>query len=84
MTNRLTEADMNPLKRAELRIVMSAAQPLQPHEREKFLRDVASELEKLRSDLGPGLVSRIAREAQRQYFSPPIFTGHRGQSRHDW
>ena len=56
MTNRLTEADMNPLKRAELRIVMSAAQPLRARAREipPGCRERAGE--SLRSDLGPGLV----------------------------
>ena len=63
---------------AELEVVMSAARPLQPHERDQFLRDVAAELERYRSDIGPGLVARVAREAQRKVFDPPSFSGDRG------
>jgi hypothetical protein len=35
---------------------------------------VAGELEKYR-ELGPGLVSRVSRELQRQHFNPPSFRG---------
>jgi hypothetical protein len=57
----------------ELLIVMSAARPLAPQDRDRFLRDVAGELEKYRSDIGPGLTARICRDAQRRHFNPPSF-----------
>ena len=53
----------------------SAAQPLAPEDRARFLQDVAAELEKLRSDLGPGLIARVTRDAQKRHFDPPSFTG---------
>jgi hypothetical protein len=67
----------------ELEIVMSAAAPLPPQDRSRFLIDVAAELEKHRSDLGPGLITRVVRELQRKHFAPPTFTNHRGASKYD-
>jgi hypothetical protein len=41
----------------KLRIVMAAAQPIAPQDRDRFLRDVAAELEKYR-EVGVGIVGR--------------------------
>ena len=70
----LSQVDMPiSLSDDELRIVMDCAQPLQPHERARFLQDVAAELDRYRSDIGPGMVSRVAAEAQRRHFDPAQF-----------
>ena len=62
----------------ELRNILDNAQPLAPEDRSKFLEAVAEELGKFR-DLGPGLVGRVAREAQKRYFAPPSFQGDRSK-----
>jgi hypothetical protein len=67
----------------ELAIILSAAQPLAPQDRSRFLQDVAAELGRYQ-EVGPGIVSRVTREAQRRYLSPPTFTGHRGIAKHGW
>ena len=59
----------------ELHIVMDCAQPLAPKDRDAFLRDVAAELEQHPTELGRGVVHRIARELQSRYFDPPSFVG---------
>ena len=58
----------------ELQIIQDCARPLPPEDRAKFVEAVAGELEKYR-ELGPGLVSRVSRELQRQHFNPPSFRG---------
>ena len=57
---------------SEMQTVMTAAAPLPPQDRDKFLRDVAAELAK-HPEIGAGLVARVAAEAQRRYFAPPTF-----------
>jgi hypothetical protein len=57
----------------ELQIVLTAAKPLQAHQRAAFLEEIATELAKHGGVVGPGLVSRLAREIQRRHFDPPIF-----------
>ena len=39
---------------------LAAARPLQPHERDQFLRDVAEQLARYQ-EVGPGIVSRVKR-----------------------
>jgi hypothetical protein len=54
----------------ELLIIENCARPIPVQDRDRFLRDVADRLAEFR-ELGPGLVSRVAREAQRRVFRPP-------------
>jgi hypothetical protein len=62
----------------ELKILMSAAAPLEPKARIEFLRAVAAELA-THSELGDGLVARVVRELQRRYFDPPKFPNGHGK-----
>jgi hypothetical protein len=58
------------LSDAELAMVMAAAQPLAPEQRDGFLQAVAAELAQIPA-VGPGAVHRICRQLQREYFDPP-------------
>jgi hypothetical protein len=53
----------------ELAIVMQAAAPLLPRDRDEFLRDVAVELSRY-VELGPGIVGRVVAKL-RQHLNPP-------------
>jgi hypothetical protein len=55
---------------AELDAVMLAARPLAHDVRDAFLQHVAQELSAC-SEIGPGTVNRVCREAQRKFFDPP-------------
>ena len=57
------------LSETELQIVMEAARPIRPRDRNQFLRDVAAELEK-HELLGQGLVTRICSKLQHQHLAP--------------
>ena len=61
----------------ELSIVHSAARPLQPQAVEPFIAAVAERLHGYR-ELGPGVIFRIAREVQREFFDPPKLNGRTG------
>jgi hypothetical protein len=55
---------------AEITAIMSAARPLQPQDRSRFIEIVSRQLKgKL---VGDGLLHRICREAQREVFAPPL------------
>jgi hypothetical protein len=54
----------------ELSAVMTAAAPINVERRNAFLQQIASELAKC-DEIGPGLIHRIVRETQRQFFDPP-------------
>ena len=54
---------------AEPEHIMTAARPLPPKLRGKFLRAVATELEQ-RHQRGPGVIYRAYRGLQRKYFDP--------------
>lgn len=54
----------------ELQIVMSAAAPIRPADRDQFLRDCASELSKFEV-IGPGIIARVAAKVQREHMNPP-------------
>lgn len=56
----------------ELAAIMDAAKPLQPHQRDQFLREVADELAK-HELIGPGIVSRVASRLQRQHLTAPRY-----------
>jgi hypothetical protein len=63
---------MSPIKLSddELSAVLAAARPLPVDLRDPFLHAVAHELSG-RAEVGPGVVHRVCRELQRQFFSPP-------------
>jgi hypothetical protein len=58
------------LSDSELSAVFDAARPLEPHARDAFLQHVADQLSTC-VEIGPGVVARVCREAQRQFFDPP-------------
>jgi hypothetical protein len=64
---------MTPLKLndSELNIVMRAAQPLAPKDRDAFLQDVAKHLATL-PVRGDGIVHRVCAEVQRRHFDAPV------------
>jgi hypothetical protein len=62
---------MLKLTDSELDIVMTAAAPLDPISRRSFLEVMAVELAR-HETFGDGVVFRVAREAQRRFFSPPL------------
>ena len=49
--------------------VLRYAQPLDPESRGKFLVEVAQKLNG--HEVGDGILSRVCRETQRQFFDPP-------------
>ena len=56
---------------AELDIVLAAARPLAPSDRDAFLQLVAVELRNAGSELGPSAVYRICAELQRRFVHSP-------------
>jgi hypothetical protein len=54
----------------ELDAIMNAAKPLQPANRDRFLRAVAEAITAL-PEVGPGSVHRAIAELQRHYFVAP-------------
>jgi hypothetical protein len=63
------------LSTEELDLLLALAQPIEQRERERFLREVAQELEAASAQTGigpgPGVVHRMARTVQRRFFDPP-------------
>jgi len=59
------------LSDSEITSIMAAARPLQPRDRDAFVREVAAVLA-VQPQLGDGIVGRICREIQRRYFDPPL------------
>jgi len=55
---------------SELEAIMTAAKPLQVHQRDGFLRDIAEELVKL-PVIGNGARHRIITTVQRRHFNVP-------------
>jgi hypothetical protein len=62
---------MITLSDSELAAIVDAARPLQPRDRDQFLRDVAAELGRYEL-LGPGIVGRVVARTQRKYFVAPV------------
>jgi hypothetical protein len=63
---------MLSLSDSELDVLMTLAAPIEPAMRDPFLRAVAIELERYSAEaIGPGLVSRVGRELQRQFMGAP-------------
>jgi hypothetical protein len=56
----------------DLDAIMRAATPLQPHQRDGFLRDIADEISKLPA-VGPGSLHRVIMIVQRRHYDPPDF-----------
>jgi len=71
-----------PLKLSDeqLDAVMRAAQPIAPHRRGAFLRDLADTLA-VAGELGDGIVARVCRETQRKHFDVPDL-GHGDHSKY--
>jgi hypothetical protein len=65
-SHRREEALPISLDDAELAVIKTCATPLRPWQRDRFLKTVARELERHSGELGPGVISRIARSAQQQ------------------
>jgi len=55
---------------SELQAVMDAAKPLQPRDRDRFLRAVAQAIAAL-PEVGPGSVHRAINATFRMHFDPP-------------
>lgn len=68
---------LSSLSSDELSIIHSAARPLQPQAVEPFLATVAERLHDYR-EIGPGVIFRVAREVQREFFDPPKLNGRTG------
>jgi hypothetical protein len=68
------------LSGADLESVMTAAAPIQPQDRDGFLQAICAELAKY-PEVGPGLILRVIRQTQREYFDPPDLRG--SVSKHD-
>lgn len=66
----------------ELAAIMSAAAPLQPHQRSQFLRDVVAELAKYEV-VGPGIIGRVTAKLQREHLNPSRLH-HHGVSKFGW
>jgi hypothetical protein len=61
------------LSDSELEVVMTLAAPIDPAMRDPFLRAVAIELGRYSAEaIGPGLISRVGRELQRQFLTPSL------------
>ena len=60
------------LSDSELDIIMHAAAPLQPQDRDGFLQAVAKRLAEMPEQRGDGVVYQIVREVQRKHWDPPI------------
>jgi hypothetical protein len=69
------------LSDAELTAVFNAARPLAHDIRDAFLQAVAEQLSTC-SEIGPGVVARVCREAQRQFFDPPALEDRRTSSKY--
>jgi hypothetical protein len=65
---------------SELDAVLAAVRPLPIDLRDPFLHAVAHELSG-RAEIGPGVVHRVCRELQRQFFAPPDLSRSRDVSR---
>ena len=61
--------------------VVAAARPLEPHQRDAFLQDVAAALANC-GEVGPGVVHRICATVQRRHFDPPTLAQGAGWSKY--
>ena len=65
---------------SELEAIMTAARPLQVHQRDAFLRDIATELAAL-PVIGNGVLHRIITTVQRRHFNVPDLRVSESRSR---
>ena len=65
----------------QLEIIMRHAEPLEPRDRDQYLRRVADLLSG--HTIGDGTVSRAARQAQSEIFKAPVLHGMAGEPRHE-
>jgi hypothetical protein len=68
------------LTEEETAVVLTLAAPLERGKRDAFLAQVASTLAK-QPARGPGVVHRIGREVQREFFEPPMMSDAGERSR---
>jgi len=68
------------LSDSQLSSIMDAARPLQVHQRDGFLRDIATELAAL-PVIGDGALHRIITMVQRRHFDAPDLRVHESRSR---
>ena len=54
----------------QLTAILHGAQPLRPHDRDAFLREVADALATV-NEIGDGSVAKAIRAAQKKFFDPP-------------
>ena len=59
------------LSASELALIHHAAAPLDRNRRDAFIEAVLAALEGV-SELGPGVVHRVIRATQRQFWEPPV------------
>jgi hypothetical protein len=58
---------------AQITTIMALARPLLPDQRTAFLEMVAAKLRELcNGDVGDGVIYRLCRELQREFFDPPL------------
>lgn len=62
------------LSDSQITAIMAACQPLPPRLRSAFLEQVAVTLSGC-GELGDGVVHRVVKALQRQFFDPPLATG---------
>jgi hypothetical protein len=65
---------------AELETIMNAARPLSLADRQSFLEHVAAALRS--QTLGDGVVHRVVKELQREFFDPPDLSKARDVSKY--
>jgi len=65
---------------AELTAIMDACRPLQPRDRDQFLRAAAQAIAEL-PEVGPGSVHRVITDLQRRYFVAPDLRVDEARSR---
>ena len=61
---------MLSLSDEELNVIISLARPIEAAMRDPFLRSRAKDLARYQ-DIGPGLIFRIGKQHQREFFRPP-------------
>jgi hypothetical protein len=72
----------------EMDLLLGLARPIDQSQRERFLQEVAQEIEAAAEQTGiapgPGVVHRVARAVQRRFFDPPELPNaapvHRGSA----
>jgi hypothetical protein len=65
---------------SELTAVMDAARPLQPADRDRFLRQIAEAIVAM-PERGPGAIHRAIRSVWREYFDVPDLRSDEPRSR---